>query len=137
MKRFLIALAAVVLTMAACTKEDVNPIVGIWKATSLSMTIEGMPPMSFDLSKGQISMEFIFNADGTGRGLVSGTLPGMEVPDDLVFTYTYADGNLSITSDGEIVQIPGVNIVDNTIMLTSDLDVDEISARLDITLVKQ
>lgn len=131
------AFAVAVLTMAACTKEDVNPIVGTWKATALSMTVEGMPPMSFDLSKGQISMEFVFNADGTGRGYVSGTLPGMDIPEELTFTYTYIDGVLSLTSEGETVQIPGVNIVENSITLSSDLSMDAMPVKVDITLVKK
>ena len=138
MKRFLMAFAVAVLTMAACTKDDVNPIVGTWQATALSMTIEGMPPMSFDLSKGQMSMEFIFNADGTGRGVVSGNIPVMDVPEELIFTYTYVDNVLSLTSEGETVSIPGVNIVENTITLSSDLDMDgEMPIKIDITLAKK
>ncbi|MDO4419803.1 MAG: DUF5640 domain-containing protein [Ruminococcus sp.] len=99
-KSLCIILAILVLTVSLCACGTGNSIVGSWSGTA-----EGVP------------VTFVFEKDGNGTTTVMGGLLSEN------FTYTIADGKLTMTVDGEEAEACDYAIDGDTLTITEDGEV--------------
>lgn len=93
-----IVVAAISLSLAGCTKDNEDLIIGTWNVTSLTETISGHPDASMNGTHTEsvpagFTMTFVFNKDNTGKMLESGYGESEESP----FTYIVRDDKLDLT----------------------------------------
>ena len=91
MKRFIFAVAAVLLALVSCEKDETKSIIGTWEAVTVDLVMEGIN-MSVDAKEMGMGMTFTFRENGTGT-LVE-TAEGETITAD--FKYSVSDGILTI-----------------------------------------
>lgn len=131
-KFFIISAILAVLGLTSCEKETSKAIVGTWEAVSVEMSIEGIK-MEVDLTQLDVSMTFLFKADGTG----SSTESTAGVSSSVDFEYSVSGSVLSITMEGETADIP-ITIDGKNMSMTMDGEIlDEPGTSVKINFVKK
>lgn len=121
-----------VLGLTSCEKEPSKAIVGTWEAVSVEMSIEGIT-MEVDLTQLDVSMTFLFKADGTGSSTESTAGESFTVD----FEYSVSDSVLSLTMEGETADIP-ITIDGNNMSMIMDGEIlDEPGTSVKINFVKK
>lgn len=131
-KIFIISAIMAVLGLTSCEKEPSKAIVGTWEAVSVEMSIEGIT-MEVDLTQLDVSMTFLFKADGTGSSTESTAGESFTVD----FEYSVSDSVLSLTMEGETADIP-ITIDGNNMSMIMDGEIlDEPGTSVKINFVKK
>lgn len=131
-KFFIISAILAVLGLTSCEKETSKAIVGTWEAVSVEMSIEGIK-MEVDLTQLDVSMTFLFKADGTG--FYTESTAGVSSSVD--FEYSVSGSVLSITMEGETADIP-ITIDGKNMSMTMDGEIlDEPGTSVKINFVKK
>ena len=129
-----------ILFIAGCdnnsTQSSVNPLVGIWEASEMTMSIEGMA-ITIELNDPTSdigTVTYIFGADGVFT-TTSVSSYGTESENG---TWSSTGGKLTLIDiDDEETSVYDFTISGNTLTLTGEDNEDGIPMTYSITLIKQ
>ena len=100
-KLFFLTAILAVLGLSSCEKEPSKAIVGTWEAVSMEGTIGGVH-QTINMADTPMSIEFVFNEDGTGYARMEMGGEGENAP----FQYGVKGNILLFTEDGTTAEIP-------------------------------
>lgn len=133
MKRFIITLTAIVafFGLTSCQKEASKALVGIWQATTMEMSINGLK-MEVDMEDAGMGVEFTFRENGSGS--ISGTSEADDI--ELDFIYSVDGETLVLDAEGEIIEIPFTLEKKNLSMILDGEIFDETGVKVTVHFVK-
>ena len=114
MKRFILALVAVVLGLSSCSKEDM--LIGDWKFDSVSANQNGVQ-MTVSADQAGIDVVFSFKKNGKVETIIKGESEGEA-------TYKISGDTLTLTYEGETMSFK-CSVTNDTLVLTGRMDILE------------
>lgn len=115
MKRFfIVSVILAILGVTSCEKSPSKAIIGTWQATTIETTVSGID-MSMDLAEVGMTVEFTFSEEGKGSAYMESEGVGESSP----FEYTAEENLLTLTVDGNSMQLP-MTLTKDTLIIEVD-----------------